>query len=60
MFDEKLYKFKNIFIIFISVRHGLYQLDEEIYNEVMNIFNIETNIGFIGGKNTRGFYFIGK
>ena len=60
MFDEKLYKFKNKFIIFISVRHGLYSLDEEIYNEVMNIFNIETNIGFIGGKNTRAFYFIGK
>ena len=60
IFDEKLYKFKNKFIIFISVRHGLYSLDEEIYNEVMNIFNMEANIGFIGGKNTRAFYFIGK
>ena len=60
MFNDKLYKFKNKFIIFISVRHGLYSLDEEMHNEVMDIFDIDTNIGFIGGKNTRAFYFIGK
>ena len=60
MFDDKLYKFKNKFILFISVRHGLYLLDGEMYNEVMNIFDIEANIGFIGGKKTRAFYFIGK
>ena len=60
MFNDKLYKFKNKFIIFISVRHGLYSLDEEMHNEVLDIFDIDTNIGFIGGKNTRAFYFIGK
>ena len=31
-----------------------------MYNEVLNLFDIETNIGFIGGKNSRAFYFIGK
>ena len=59
-FNNKIYKLKNKFIIFVSVRHGLYSLDEEMYNDVLKIFDIETNIGFIGGKNTRAFYFIGK
>jgi hypothetical protein len=59
-FDDKLYKFKDKFILFVSVRHGLYNLDEPIQNEVLKIFDIETNIGFIGGKNSRAFYFIGK
>ena len=31
-----------------------------MYNEVFKIFDIETNIGFIGGNNTKAFYFIGK
>ena len=59
-FDDKLYKFKDKFILFVSVRHGLYNLDEQVQDEVLKIFDIETNIGFIGGKNTRAFYFIGK
>ena len=59
-FNEKLYRLKNKFIMFVSVRHGLYLLDEEMHNEVLKIFDIESNIGFIGGKNTRAFYFIGK
>ena len=60
MFDGKNYIFKNKFIIFVSVRHGLYSLDDGMYNEVFKIFDIETNIGFIGGNNTKAFYFIGK
>ena len=59
-FNDKKYKFKNKFILFVSVRHGLYELDEEMYEDVLKIFDIDTNIGFIGGKNTRAFYFIGK
>ena len=59
-FEGKNFIFKNKFIIFISVRHGLYSLDDEMYKEVFNIFDIETNIGFIGGNNTKAFYFIGK
>ena len=59
-FNGKKYKFKNKFILFVSVRHGLYLLDEEMFEDVLKIFDIETNIGFIGGKNTRAFYFIGK
>ena len=42
------------------MRHGLYTLEEDYYNEVLKIFDIDCNIGIIGGKNTRAFYFIGK
>ena len=59
-FNKRRYKFKQKFIIFISVRHGLHNLDEDIYKEVFKIFDIPTNIGLIGGKNSRAFYFIGK
>ena len=60
IFNNKKYIFKHKFILFVSVRHGLYTLEEDYYNEVLKIFDIETNIGMIGGKNTRAFYFIGK
>jgi hypothetical protein len=60
IYNDKRYQFKKKFIMFISVRHGLYLLDEDMYSDVLKIFDIETNIGFIGGKNTRAFYFIGK
>ena len=60
IFNNKKYIFKHKFILFVSVRHGLYTLEEDYYNEVLKVFDIETNIGMIGGKNTRAFYFIGK
>jgi len=46
--------------MFVSVRYGLYSIDEGMINEVLKIFDIPTNIGFIGGKRSRAFYFIGK
>ena len=60
IFDNKRFKLNHKFIIFVSVRHGLYTLEEEIYEDILNIFNIKTNIGLIGGRNSRAFYFIGK
>lgn len=60
IFNKRKYLFKNKFILFISVRHGLHNLDEDIYKEVFKIFDIPTNIGIIGGKNSRAFYFVGK
>ena len=60
IFNEKKYIFKHKFILFVSVRHGLYSLEEDYCSEVLKVFDIETNIGIIGGKNTRAFYFIGK
>ena len=60
VFNKKKYKFADKFIIFVSVRHGLYALDEEVYEDILNFFDIPSNIGLIGGKNSRAFYFIGK
>ena len=60
VFDDKRYKLKHKFLLFISVRHGLYTLDDELYDEVLKIFDIKTNIGLIGGKSSRAFYFIGR
>ena len=58
--NDKRYKLKHKFLLFISVRHGLYNLDEEIYDDVLKIFDINSNIGLIGGKSSRAFYFIGR
>ena len=60
IFNKKRYILKQKFLIFISVRHGLHSLNEEVYKDVLKIFDIKTNIGLIGGKNSRAFYFIGK
>ena len=60
IFDDKRFKLKHKFLLFISVRHGLYNLDEEIFNDVLKIFDIKTNLGLIGGKSSRAFYFIGR
>ena len=58
--NDKRYKLKHKFLLFISVRHGLYNLDEEIYDDILRIFDINSNIGLIGGKSSRAFYFIGR
>ena len=60
IFNKRRYILKQKFILFISVRHGLHTLNEEVYKDVLKIFDIKTNIGLIGGKNSRAFYFIGK
>ena len=56
----KFYKMKKKFILFISVRHGLYTIDKLHRQTVLNIFDCPNNIGIIGGKNKRAFYFVGK
>jgi len=58
--NDKRYILKHKFLLFISVRHGLYNLDEEIYDDILKIFDINSNIGLIGGKSSRAFYFIGR
>ena len=44
--------------MFISVFQGY--VDDELKEEILKIFDIKTNIGIIGGSNTRAYYFIGK
>ena len=56
----KFYTMKKKFILFISVRHGLYTLDKFHRKTVLNVFDCPNNIGIIGGKNKRAFYFVGK
>lgn len=47
-------------LIFISVRHGLYSLDENVEKDILDFFDTPNNIGIIGGKKTRSLYFIGR
>ena len=58
VFNKKRYLLKNKFLVFISIRTG--DIDDDIIDEILKIFDIETNIGIIGGRNSRAFYFIGK
>lgn len=60
MFNEKKYILKYKFIIFVSIRHGLRKLNEEAYDKILKVFDIPTNIGIIGGYNTKAYYFIGR
>ena len=60
IFNDKKYILKNKFIIFVSIRQGLNKLNAEVYDKVLNVFDIPTNIGIIGGNNTKAYYFIGK
>ena len=57
---KKYYKFNKKFILFVSCRQGLYYLDQTKYEQILEIFDCPSNIGIIGGKKSRAFYFIGK
>lgn len=57
----KNYYYKKNGIIFVSVRIGLQNIDKEYLNasSIEKIFNIKNNLGIIGGKPNKAFYFIG-
>ena len=58
-FGEK-YIFDKGGLIFISLRLGLQTIHESYYNIIPLIFKkINNNIGFVCGKNSKAFYFIG-
>lgn len=58
-YDNKIFRFKNKGIIFVTVRLGLKYLENSYVKDVKQILKIHNNIGFIGGKEARAFYFIG-
>lgn len=58
-YSGSYYILKHKFIMFISVRHGLYDLEEEYIQSILDFYDIKHNIGIIGGKNKRALYFIG-
>ena len=45
--------------IFISIRLGLSKVSPEYFQSIGEFFKIPYNIGFIGGENFKGFYYIG-
>ena len=49
-----------MFIIFVSARHGLNQIDDSMKDKILKFFNYKNNIGFIGGKTSKAYYFIGN
>lgn len=53
------YQFKSEGLIFISLRLGLYEIEKEYLKEVQGLFYMRNNIGIIGGKKDRAYYFIG-
>ena len=59
------YKRKNYYhckggIIFISLRLGLNTINQENIKSFLSLFTkIRNNIGFVGGRNGKGYYFIG-
>ena len=60
LFYNKLYEFTNPGIIYISLRLGLEKIEPKYFNSILLLFNIPNNLGFIGGKTNKAFYFIGK
>ena len=54
------YKMNKMFIIFVSARHGLNQIDDSMKDKILKFFNYKNNIGFIGGKTSKAYYFIGN
>ena len=58
---EREYYYKKNGILFVSVRIGLKEISNNyIANKsIEKIFNITNNIGIIGGKTNKAFYFIG-
>lgn len=58
--DNKFYKLNKKFFLFISVRHGLYTLNDDVEDELLNYLTHPCNVGFVGGKGGRALYFIGK
>jgi hypothetical protein len=54
------YRFKKGGIVFISLRLGLHNLDPYYYDFIPKIFSqFRNNLGFVGGKKNRAYYFIG-
>ena len=59
-YDNKYYSFKKGGIIFISLRLGIYKLEDSYRETISWLFKaFHNNIGFVCGKNNRAYYFIG-
>lgn len=54
------YIFSKKGIIFVSIRLGLSTVEKNYLSGIKKFFSIRHNIGFVGGKPRKAFYFIGK
>ena len=57
--NDKYYKFEKAGLIFVTMRLGLKNIDSGYLNNIFKLFNIRNNLGIIGGKINKAFYFIG-
>lgn len=58
--NGKEYGFKNPGLIFINLRLGLQDIEEEYIQIVFEFFKIiRNNIGFVSGRQNKAYYFIG-
>ena len=58
-FENEKYYFKNMGIIFISVRLGIEKISIEYHKSLRKFFLCKENIGIIGGIKNLAYYFIG-
>ena len=54
------YVFSKKGIIFVSIRLGVNAVEKCYYNGIKEFFLIRHNIGFVGGRPRKSFYFIGN
>ena len=59
IYNNKDYCFEYYGLIFISIRLGIYNISEEYYNSIKDLFSCKEFLGFIGGKDYAASYFIG-
>lgn len=57
---DKQFSFIKGGIIFVAVRLGLNAIDKDYHQSIKALFDIRNNIGIIGGKTNKAYYFIGK
>lgn len=53
------YCFMKAGVIFVSVRIGMEKIEESYFDSIRKIFEIKNNLGIIGGRTNKAYYFIG-
>ena len=59
IYNNKDYMLEYYGLIFISIRLGIYNVSEEYYDSIKDLFSCKQFLGFIGGKDYAASYFIG-
>ena len=59
LYNNDQYTLKYYGLIFVSVRLGIYNISNEYFEGIKNLFSCKEFLGFIGGKDYAASYFIG-